>query len=70
MRCISVCQRGYGHSSYNTKITSLSDFAEDMSLFIKEHLKLKSAYFLGHSNGGVTGIYLANKIPEVIKGVI
>jgi pimeloyl-ACP methyl ester carboxylesterase len=48
----------------------LSDFAEDMALFIKEHLKLKSAYFLGHSNGGVTGIYLANKLPEVIKGII
>jgi len=34
-RCIAPCLRGYGYSSYNSKVKNFSDLAEDMKLFLK-----------------------------------
>jgi len=40
--------RGFGYSSYNKEITSLKDLAEDLKLFVTEHLKIDKFFIIGH----------------------
>ncbi len=49
--------RGFGDSSYNTPIDSLSDFSEDLNSFM-EVLNIKKSYIVGWSTGG--GIAMDN----------
>jgi len=64
VRVIAICLRGFGFSSYNNKISSLKDFAEDIKLFIKEYCKVKEFYVLGHSMGGAVAQHLALITPD------
>lgn len=50
-RVIAPDLRGYGNSSYNKKINSISDFTDDIREFVME-LDLKEFYILGWSLGG------------------
>ncbi|SUB94792.1 alpha/beta fold hydrolase [Peptoniphilus indolicus] len=50
-RVIAPDLRGYGNSSYNKKINSISEFADDIREFVIE-LDLKEFYILGWSLGG------------------
>ena len=72
MRCIAICSRGYGYSSYNTPMKSYKDLADDVILMIKEHFEFRGEpiYLLGHSFGCIKAIHIAAQLPDRIKGVI
>jgi len=70
LRVIAPCMRGFGYSSYNKEMTSLTDLAEDIALFVKEHLKLDKFFVTGHSIGGCVALELAHLMPENILGVL
>lgn len=68
---VAPCLRGFGYSSYKTPINSLKELAEDLVLFVKEELKLnKKFYVMGHNIGTIIAIYLANLLPDLVKGII
>ncbi len=58
--------RGFGDSSYNTPIESLSDLATDVYLLCKE-LKVDSAHVLGWSLGGGVAMSLVGLYPDFAK---
>ena len=62
--------RGFGYSSYNKEITSLKDLAEDLKLFVTEHLKVDKFYIIGHQLGGCIGMELAHLMPDQVQGVL
>ncbi len=71
LRCIAICSRGYGYSSYNTPIKSFKDLAEDVELLIKEHFKFRDKiYLLGQSFGAITALYIASSMPDLVIGMI
>ena len=55
-RVIAPCLRGQGFSSYNNKISNLSDLANDLKLFMTEAVKSESFYVIGHSMGGAIAL--------------
>ena len=65
MRVIAPCLRGFGYSSYNKPMTGCDDLANDIVLLIKEHLKLKEFYLLGHSMGTTVSCYIAIELGEM-----
>ena len=69
-RVIAPCLRGSGFSSYNNKITSITDFANDLKLLMNEYAKCSNFYIMGHQLGGSIAEKLALLIPNQIKGVI
>ena len=69
-RTISICMRGYGYSTYNTPIECIKDLADDLELFIKEHLKVGKVYLIGHSFGAITAWKLSTMIPDMLLGII
>jgi pimeloyl-ACP methyl ester carboxylesterase len=63
--------RGFGFSSYKTKLTSYSDLAEDMYLFMNEAFPhIKDYLVFGHNIGGNVAMELAVKHPEKVKGIV
>ena len=71
MRCIAICSRGYGYSSYNSPMESYSDLAQDIVLMVKEHFRFKRPFYvLGHSYGSITANYLAAWLGELVKGIV
>ena len=63
--------RGYGFSSYNKKLRSLKDLANDVHLFMKERYKnINSYYVFGHNTGCLVAMYLALLHPERVKGLV
>lgn len=60
--------RGFGQSSYQKKIESIEDFAEDMILFI-EKLSLKNIHLAGWSLGGAVALTLVLKRPDLFKSL-
>ena len=60
--------RCHGKSASTPKL-SYSDMAEDVAAFITA-LKLEKPLLLGFSDGGITGLLLAIKYPEMLSGLI
>lgn len=60
-RVIAPDLRGYGNSSYNKKIHSIFEFAEDLKQFVLE-MDLREFYVLGWSlGGGIVMEFLADR---------
>ncbi len=57
--------RGFGESSYNTRITCLKDFAEDLKELC-EILEIKECAVLGWSLGGGVAMELAVLAPQTV----
>ncbi|MFF5995505.1 alpha/beta hydrolase [Lysinibacillus sp. KU-BSD001] len=55
--------RGFGGSSYNTRITHISDFAEDLKRFV-DALSLKDFHLVGWSTGGMVCMQYCALYPE------
>jgi pimeloyl-ACP methyl ester carboxylesterase/ketosteroid isomerase-like protein len=68
-RCIGLDMPGHGESSFNHQGWSLEDIAEDLALMINE-LSLGPVVFVGQSQGGMVGIRLAAKHPELLSGLV
>ncbi|MDN9006648.1 alpha/beta hydrolase, partial [Staphylococcus aureus] len=60
---------GHGESSFNHRGWSLDDIADDLALMINE-LSLGPVVFIGQSQGGMVGIRLAAKHPELLSGLV
>lgn len=61
--------RGYGDSSYYRRISSLSDFAQDIYLFMKEK-DVKRAFIVGWSLGGGVALELAAAHPKAVEKMV
>lgn len=59
---------GFGDSTYNRRLDSLRDFAEDVISFIKK-LDLVDIYILGWSTGGGIALEVAAEIPNRIRKI-
>lgn len=60
---------GFGKSDIPEKTWQVSNFAETVSLFIKD-LKIKEPILLGHSLGGNVSLKLAIKYPDLLNKLI
>jgi pimeloyl-ACP methyl ester carboxylesterase len=68
-KLIAPDMRGFGISSYNNKITSISDFVKDLELFV-EKLNLDNFILMGWSTGGCITMEYSAKNPTKIKKLI
>ncbi len=68
-RCINMDMPAHGESSIPSGSWTLEDIADDLALFIEEN-HLGSVNYVGHSQGGMVGIRLAAKYPELINKLI
>lgn len=59
---------GFGDSTYNRRVSSLKDFAEDITEFI-EKLNLTGVNLMGWSTGGGVALEVAANIPDRISKV-
>jgi len=48
----------------------LTDFAEDLKLFVEEYVKSDNIYVLGHAMGGPVALKLALLMPLRVTGVL
>lgn len=69
IRVIVPDLRGFGDSSYNKKIGSLKDLAEDLKLFM-DGLMIKKAHIAGWSTGGGVILEFAAKYPVMTESLI
>ncbi|MCU0417169.1 MAG: alpha/beta hydrolase [Cytophagaceae bacterium] len=67
-RVIAIDLPGFGETPLNKGKTSIEDVGEAVYDFIRL-LKLESVIYIGHSLGGYVGLALAEKHPEVFKGL-
>ena len=68
-RVIAPDIRGYGHSTYNTPITSLDDLCDDLKSFM-EALNIPKFGLLGWSLGGAIAQLFACKFSELLNKLI
>ena len=68
-RCISFDMLGHGESGTPDETWMLEDVADDLALFIREN-HLAPVNYVGLSQGGMVGIRLAAKYPELVKRLI
>lgn len=68
-RCISVDLPGHGQSEYDTNGWTLDDLAEDLAALINQ-LSREQVVFVGLSQGGMIGIRLAARYPQLISKLI
>jgi pimeloyl-ACP methyl ester carboxylesterase len=61
--------RGFGKSSYNTLITSIKDFSDDVKLFVDE-IGLKDFAIVGWSTGGAVAMQFAADYPGYCNKLI
>jgi pimeloyl-ACP methyl ester carboxylesterase len=66
---IAVDTRGQGKSSEDGREYTYDLFAEDMNAFLNQ-LGLDSAYIVGWSDGGNTGLIMAMKYPNKVKKLV
>lgn len=69
IRTIAVDLRGFGDSSYNTKITSLKDLAVDLKYFM-DALNIPSAHLVGWSTGAAIILEFAAMYPDSALSLI
>ncbi|HBF87797.1 MAG TPA: alpha/beta hydrolase [Bacteroidales bacterium] len=63
-----IDQRNHGHSPHSS-VHNYGEMLEDLLEFMNEHNLTKST-ILGHSMGGKTAMYFAQKYPERVKTLI
>jgi pimeloyl-ACP methyl ester carboxylesterase len=65
-RVLALDLRGFGHSSYNTRVESISDFADDIAYFCEVlGLTALRPTIIGWSLGGCVVMALASKYPNL-----
>jgi len=60
--------RGFGMSETKALRSSIRDYSLDLKVLL-DHLKLKKAYFAGHSMGGYVALAFAEEYPEQVAGM-
>lgn len=65
----AIDMRGFGASTYNTRVNSLRDFSEDLKLFA-DAMGLNEFYLAGWSTGGGVAMYFAIDYPTYVKKLI
>ncbi|MFC0227977.1 alpha/beta fold hydrolase [Serratia aquatilis] len=68
-RCIVLDMPGHSESGFEPQGWGLDSIAEDLALMIEE-LSLGQVTFIGHSQGGMVGMRLAARHPELISRLI
>ncbi|MDZ7671280.1 MAG: alpha/beta hydrolase [Halanaerobiales bacterium] len=68
-KLIAPDMRGFGISTYNNKITSISDLAQDLKLFV-EKLNLNNFFLMGWSTGGCVAMKYTADNSEKVKKLI
>ncbi len=68
-KVVTVDLAGHGESGVNRNNWSMSAFGDDVVAVINK-LKLKQVVLVGFSLGGPVIVETANKIPEIVKGLI
>jgi len=68
-RCINIDLPGHGESETPDGSWALEDVADDLALFIEEN-HLAPVNFVGHSQGGMIGIRVAAKYPELVNKLV
>ncbi len=66
---IAPDMRGFGDSTYHTKINSIDDFCDD-TLALLELLNIKKYHLLGWSTGGGVAMKMAAKKPEEVEKLV
>jgi 3-oxoadipate enol-lactonase len=68
-RCIVLDMPGHGRSGWRKEGWTLEDVAEDMALFIEE-AALGPVSFIGQSQGGMIGMRLAARRPDLVSSLV
>jgi pimeloyl-ACP methyl ester carboxylesterase len=68
-RIYAIDLRGFGTSSYNSRINSIKDFSEDVRLFT-DCLNLKDFSLVGWSLGGAIAMQFAADYPDSVNKLI
>ncbi len=61
--------RGFGDSTYNNRISSFKELADDLALFLKEK-KVEKAHVFGWSLGGGVAMELAANHPKLVTKMV
>lgn len=59
---------GFGQSALSRKTVSMEWYAEQIAGMLKQE-KIKKCVVLGHSMGGYVALHLAEKFPDLVKGL-
>ncbi len=65
----AVDLRGFGASTYNSRISSLKELSEDLKLFV-DQMGLKKFVLMGWSTGGGIVMHFAIDYPSLVKKLI
>lgn len=68
-RCIALDMPGHGNSGYRPEGWRLDDIVDDLALWIEE-MRLGSVAFVGQSQGGMVGIRLAARRPDLVSRLV
>ncbi len=68
-RCIVLDMPGHGRSGWRKEGWTLEDVAEDLALFIEE-ASLGPVSFIGQSQGGMIGMRLAARRPDLVSRLV
>lgn len=68
-RCILLDMPGHGRSGFRAEGWTLDDIAGDLALMIEE-MSLGPVVFIGQSQGGMAGIRLAARRPELVSHLV
>lgn len=66
--CVTIDLRGHGFSHEPYEPTSLETHLTDVSQTLQNN-DIVPAYFVGHSLGAIIALFLAQRKPELVKGV-
>ncbi len=69
IRVIAPDLRGFGNSSYSHPIETLTDFADDLKMFL-DQLHIRNIQLLGWSLGGNIAMEFASKYPDMVSHLI
>jgi pimeloyl-ACP methyl ester carboxylesterase len=69
IHAIAISQRGHGNSTKPEGAYDPKEFAADIAAFIKLK-KLKPAFIVGHSLGGIIAQQFALDYPQLVRGLI
>lgn len=69
LRCIRYDKRGHGLSASTAGPLSIDDLADDVAGLIR-HFALRDVVFVGISIGGLIGLSLAHRYPDLVKGLV